>query len=115
MLFDELKSVAASQLMTKKNVFICTLNIIHMTRPLGFFREYLRSPSNEPELSALCNLNQQPIGINRMIVAFQRTQNMKNILFLRRFRELLIQKFCRYSASTGDIDCAQIPMYGVRT
>jgi hypothetical protein len=54
------------------------------------FREYLRSPSNEPELSALCNLNQQPIGINRMIVAFQRPQNMKNILFLRHFRELLI-------------------------
>jgi hypothetical protein len=51
------------------------------------FREYLRSPANEPELPTLCNFNQQPIGINRMIVAYKRPQNMKNVLFPRRFRE----------------------------
>jgi hypothetical protein len=50
------------------------------------FREYLRSPANEPELSSLRNGDNVPIGINRMIVAFRRPPNLKNILFPRRLR-----------------------------
>jgi hypothetical protein len=51
------------------------------------FRELLKSPANEPELSTLRNKNNVPNGINRMIVAFKRPRNLKNTLFPRRFRE----------------------------
>jgi hypothetical protein len=44
------------------------------------FREILQSPASEPILSSLCNRDGVPNGINRMIVAFRRPPNLKNIL-----------------------------------
>jgi hypothetical protein len=40
MLFGELKTTAASQVMTKRNAFSCTSNITHMTRLLGTFSAF---------------------------------------------------------------------------
>jgi len=51
------------------------------------FRETLLSPPNEPLLPTLHNMNGEPIGLNRMIVAHRRPRNLRNLLFPRRFRE----------------------------
>jgi hypothetical protein len=52
------------------------------------FRERLQSPVDEPEFSTLCNGDNIPNGITRMIVAFRRPPNLRTALFPRRFREI---------------------------
>jgi hypothetical protein len=69
------------------------------------FRDTLLSPPHEPPLPTLCNLNDAPIRINRMIVAYRRPRNFKNILFPRHFREALsapASSFARAVLETDD-------------
>jgi hypothetical protein len=49
------------------------------------FRETLLQPPNEPLLPNLENGHGEPIRTNRMIVAYHRPLNLKNLLFPRRF------------------------------
>jgi hypothetical protein len=55
------------------------------------FRDVLLSPPNEPLLPDLRNLNDAPVRINRMIVAYHRPYNLKNLLFPRRLNEVPTQ------------------------
>ncbi|KZS06494.1 Uncharacterized protein APZ42_030036 [Daphnia magna] len=50
------------------------------------FHECLNFPEGEPELAELRNLDGYPILIDRLIVAFSRGLNLKNILFPRTLR-----------------------------
>jgi hypothetical protein len=52
------------------------------------FRDVLYTPPNEPPLPELRNLNDAPARINRMIVAYHRPYNLKNLLFPRRLPEV---------------------------
>jgi hypothetical protein len=51
------------------------------------FRKELLSPIHEQALYTMRNQYNAQIGINRMIVAYHRPRNIKNLLFPRRFRE----------------------------
>jgi hypothetical protein len=55
------------------------------------FRDVLLSPPNEPLLPDLRNSNDAPVRINRMIVAYHRPYNLKNLLFPRRIKEVPAQ------------------------
>jgi DNA-binding MarR family transcriptional regulator len=68
------------------------------------FREILSSPQNEPPLHTLCNLNGAPIRINRMIVAYRRPRNLKNLLFPRHFREALDAPASSFARATLETD-----------
>lgn len=50
------------------------------------FRETLLHPPGEPLLSSLRNRNESCIGTNRLIVAYHRPRNLRNILFPRKLR-----------------------------
>jgi hypothetical protein len=52
------------------------------------FRRHLLSPPAEPHLSDLRNLLECPLGTNRMIIAYHRPNNLRNLLFPRIFQEL---------------------------
>jgi hypothetical protein len=52
------------------------------------FRQHLLNPPDEPPLPELCNLLDRSIGTNRLIVAYHRPNNLRNLLFPRVFREL---------------------------
>ena len=53
------------------------------------FRQTMLKPKNEPPLPDMLHydINGRPIGIDRMVVAYHRAHNLKNLLFPRRFRE----------------------------
>jgi hypothetical protein len=49
------------------------------------FRSTLLQPTGEPPLPCMLNHQEAPIRTNRMIVAYHRPHNLKNLLFPRRF------------------------------
>jgi hypothetical protein len=75
------------------------------------FRDCLLSPANEPPLQSLCNLNDAPIQINRMIVAYKRPRNLKNLLFPRRFREVQDAPASTYARPFANLDAAENDRY----
>ena len=52
------------------------------------FRQHLLSPTAEPHLQDLRNHLACPLGTNRLIVAYHRPNNLRNLLFPRIFQEL---------------------------
>jgi hypothetical protein len=52
------------------------------------FRQHLLNPPSEPPLPDLRNLVNCSIGTNRMIVAYHRPNNLRNLFFPRVFQEL---------------------------
>jgi hypothetical protein len=52
------------------------------------FRSVLHSPPNEPALPTLENFTGSACRIDRLIVAYHRQRNLKNLLFPRRFRQI---------------------------
>jgi hypothetical protein len=68
------------------------------------FRDNLLSPAKEPLLTTLCNLNKAPFRSKRMIIAYKRPPNLKNILFPRKFREAPNAKASSFATATLDAD-----------
>jgi hypothetical protein len=67
------------------------------------FRKNLLSPIHEQRLETMRNEHNAHLGIDRMIVAYHRPRNIKNLLFPRRFREnplTPVSSFCTPTQNT---------------
>jgi hypothetical protein len=72
------------------------------------FRDLLSSPKDDTPIANICNPpHAAPLNVDRLIVAYHRPRNLRNILFPRKFRGIPgkpVSKFCEKLASQRTTD-----------
>jgi len=70
----------------------------------SLWRSTITEPTEQQPLYDIPNHNNEPIGVNRMIVAYSRSHNIGNILSVRRFDRLIGPRVSSYGFHTQGSD-----------